>query len=61
MRLRLLCAAAAGLAFASSAATAAPADRLHLSGRVTADMWPWARAASANVPLPSARLEIRNG
>ena len=58
--LRLLVVVAA-LVFATTATAARAPSTLQLSGHLTADIWPWARAASANVPLPTARLRVESG
>lgn len=56
-----LIASTAGLVFVAGAVAGERTNGLHLSGRVTPTTWQWAREASANVPLPDARLTIRNG
>lgn len=57
----LLLLAGTGLVLAAGAAASGSRAGLRLSGRVTPEMGTWTRQASANVPLPSARLTIRNG
>jgi hypothetical protein len=58
---RSLIAIAAGLVFVTGAGASRSATTLRLSGRVTPEISAWTREAAVNVPLPRARLTIRNG